>query len=138
MANLQLLLINEEQDLNGQNEVTIQWTDGKEFRYNELFSEDLDTPDKRHDYVMAKVSTIRKNFDRAEAIKAKMFVASITTPIIQPTLLTSQAPLTDEEIIELQAKAKIRLEKMQEEQAERQALIDAKVAELKAEGWQPE
>lgn len=131
---IQLLSIHEEQDLNGQNEVTIQWTDGKEFKYNELFSEDLDTPDKRHDYIMAKASTIRKNYERAELIKSKIPVA----PIIEPAPSNPQIALTEEQIIELQAKEKIRIEKFQEEQAQRQALIDAKVAELKAQGWRPE
>ena len=134
MENLKLISINEEQDFNGQNEVTIQWTDGKEFKYNELFDESLDTPDKRYDYITAKVPTIRKNFERAEMIKAKIPVPHVVDKV--PSI--PQTPLTEEEIIELQAKSKIRMEMIQEEQKEKEALINAKVAELKAEGWKPE
>ena len=128
MANLQLLSINEEQDLNGQNEVTIQWTDGKEFRYNELFSEDLDTPDKRHDYVMAKVSTIRKNFDRSEAIKAKLPQPVTPTPVPTPEPVTLPVELTPEKKLHQAALAELerrrKLKEMQDYQAEVEALAD--------------
>lgn len=133
MANLQLLSINEEQDLNGQNEVLIQWDDGKEFKYNELFSEDLDTPEKRHDYVMAKVSIIRKNFDRAEAIKAKLPKPVTPSPAPTPEPVTLPVELTPEEKLHQDALAELERRRKQKEQEDYQAEVKALADQLEAQ-----
>jgi len=128
MANLQSLTINQEADLNGQHLVSIQWDDGLEFEYNECFCNvEQATPEAREDYVMGKLDTIRKNVEEAEARKALL-----------PTPPTPQPQLTEEEKIDLLAKEKIKMEILQQQQQQKQALIDAKVAELKSQGWTPE
>ena len=133
--NIKSIVIADEADVNGQRNVKISWEDGLLFEYNELFDEPF-LKDRAYDVVLGKTPVIRKNVERAEQIKSKL------NPIIvpdapKPSVSVIPEPETLDQIIERLAKQRIIHEKQAEEMRAQQALVEAKVEELKQQGWVP-